>query len=76
MLTYIILAAASLLLTACHIYDDYMYGPDGEQKVRVSFVLALGSSDDPFTKAESWDPDDPTDDGDDVGYDPKAIGDS
>lgn len=44
-------------MTACHIYDDYMYGPDGEQKVKVSFVLALGSSDDPFTKAETWSPD-------------------
>ena len=76
LLTYIILAAASLLLTACHIYDDYMYGPDGEQKVRVSFVLALGSSDDPFTMAETWHPDDPTDDDNNIGYDPKAIGDS
>lgn len=74
LLTYIILAAASLLMTACHIYDDYMYGPDGEQKVKVSFVLALGSSDDPFTKAETWNPNDPTDDGDDVGYDPKNLG--
>lgn len=66
-----ILAAASLLMTACHIYDDYMYGPDGEQKVKVSFVLALGSSDDPFTKAETWSPDTP--DGT-VGYDPKNLG--
>lgn len=71
LLTYIILAAASLLMTACHIYDDYMYGPDGEQKVKVSFVLALGSSDDPFTKAETWSPDTP--DGN-VGYDPKNLG--
>lgn len=70
-LTYLILAAASLLMTACHIYDDYMYGPDGEQKVKVSFVLALGSSDDPFTKAETWSPDTP--DGT-VGYDPKNLG--
>ena len=75
-LTYLILAAASLLMTACHIYDDYMYGPDGEQKVKVSFVLALGSSDDPFTRAETWHPDDPTDDDNNIGYDPKAIGDS
>ena len=58
-------------MTACHIYDDYMYGPDGEQKVKVSFVLALGSSDDPFTKAETWSPDTP--DGN-VGYDPKNLG--
>ncbi|MBR5211841.1 MAG: hypothetical protein IKV91_04610 [Bacteroidales bacterium] len=70
-LTYLILAAASLLMTACHIYDDYMYGPDGEQKVKVSFVLALGSSDDPFTKAETWSPNTP--DGT-VGYDPKNLG--
>lgn len=76
LITYMILAAASLLLTACHIYDDYMYGPDGEQKVRVSFVLALGSSEDPFTRAETWHPDDPTDDDNNIGYDPKAIGDS
>lgn len=74
LLTYIILAAASLLLTACHIYDDYMYGPDGEQKVRVSFVLALGSSDAPFTKAETWHPDDPTNDDNNIGYDPKILG--
>lgn len=74
LLTYIILAAASLLMTACHIYDDYMYGPDGEQKVKVSFVLALGSSDDPFTKAETWHPDDPTDDDNNIGYDPKILG--
>lgn len=66
-----ILAAASLLMTACHIYDDYMYGPDGEQKVKVSFVLALGSSDDPFTKAETWSPDTPNGT---VGYDPKNLG--
>lgn len=71
LLTYIILAAASLLMTACHIYDDYMYGPDGEQKVKVSFVLALGSSDDPFTKAETWSPDTPNGN---VGYDPKNLG--
>ena len=70
-LTYLILAAASLLMTACHIYDDYMYGPDGEQKVKVSFVLALGSSDEPFTKAETWSPDTP--DGT-FGYDPKNLG--
>ena len=74
LLTYIILAAASLLLTACHIYDDYMYGPDGEQKVRVSFVLALGSSDAPFTKAETWSPVEP--DGNAGYYAPKDIGDS
>lgn len=74
LLTYIILAAASLLLTACHIYDDYMYGPDGEQKVRVSFVLALGSSDVPFTRAETWHPDDPTNDDNNIGYDPKILG--
>ena len=73
-LTYLIIAAASLLLAACGIYDDDMYGPNGEQKVKISFVLALGSSDDPFTKAETWDPEDPTDDGDDQGYDPKVLG--
>ena len=75
-LTYLIAALASLLLTACSVYDDRMYGPNGEQKVKVSFVLALGSSDDPFTKAETWHPDDPTDDDNNIGYDPKAIGDS
>lgn len=75
-LTYIILLFASLILGACHVFDDYMYGPEGEQKVKVSFVLALGSSDgSPVTRAESWDPDDPTDDGDDLGYDPKVLGD-
>lgn len=74
-LTYLIAALASLLLTACSVYDDRMYGPNGEQKVKVSFVLALGSSDDPFTKAETWDPDDPTDDDNNIGYDPKTIGD-
>lgn len=75
-LTYLIAALASLLLTACSVYDDRMYGPNGEQKVKVSFVLALGSSDDPFTRAETWHPDDPTDDDNNIGYDPKAIGDS
>lgn len=58
-LTYLIIAAASLLLAACGIYDDDMYGPNGEQKVKISFVLALGSSDTPVTKAgeEYWRPD-------------------
>lgn len=74
-LTYLIAALASLLLTACSVYDDRMYGPNGEQKVKVSFVLALGSSDDLFTKAETWHPDDPTDDDNNIGYDPKTIGD-
>lgn len=74
-LTYLIAALASLLLTACSVYDDRMYGPNGEQKVKVSFVLALGSSDDPFTRAETWHPDDPTDDDNNIGYDPKTIGD-
>lgn len=75
-ITYLIIAAASLLMTACSVFDDHMYGPDGEQKVRVSFVLALGSSDTPVTKTETWDPNDPTDDADNIGYNPKAIGDS
>lgn len=58
-LTYLIVAAASLLLTACGIYDDSKYGPNGEQKVKISFILALGSSDTPVTKAgeEYWRPD-------------------
>lgn len=69
-LTYIIILLASLLSGACSaIYDDHMYGPDGEQKVRISFVLALGSSDDsPLTKAETWSPDAPN------GTTGKAIG--
>lgn len=74
-LTYLIFAAASLLMTACSVFDDHMYGPNGEQKVNVSFVLALGPSDSPVTRAETWDPEDPTDDGDDIGYNPKTIGD-
>lgn len=74
-LTYLIFAAASLLMTACSVYDDHMYGPNGEQKVNVSFVLALGPSGSPVTRAETWDPEDPTDDGDDKGYNPKTIGD-
>lgn len=74
-LTYLIFAAASLLMTACSVYDDHMYGPNGEQKVNVSFVLALGPSGSPVTRAETWDPEDPTDDGDDIGYNPKTIGD-
>lgn len=62
-------------MTACMVFDDNIYGPDGEQKVKVSFVLALGSSDNnPLTKAETWSPDTP--DGT-VGYGPeKAIGDN
>lgn len=72
-LTYLIIAAASLLLPACGIYDDDMYGPNGEQKVKISFVLALGSSDTPVTKAETWSPDAPNGT---VGYGPdKTIGD-
>jgi len=63
-------------MMACSVYDDHLYGPDGEQVVRLSFVLALGSSDNPLAKAETWDPDDPVFDGDDIGYDPKMIGDS
>ena len=73
-LTEIIILLASLLFGACSaIYDDHMYGPDGEQKVRISFVLALGSSDDsPLTKAETWSPDAPNGI---TGYGPdKAIG--
>lgn len=56
-LTYLIVVAASLLLTACGIYDDSKYGPNGEQKVKISFILALGSSDEPVTKADTWSPD-------------------
>lgn len=73
-LTYLIILLASLLSMACSaIYDDHMYGPNGEQKVRISFVLALGSSDDsPLTKAETWSPDAPNGI---TGYGPdKAIG--
>lgn len=75
-LTYLLIALASLLLTACSVFDDHMYGPNGERKVSVSFVLALGSSDAPLTKAETWDPEDPSDDNDGIGYDPKVIGSS
>jgi hypothetical protein len=67
---------AGLLMTACSVFDDHMYGPEGEHIARLSFTLALGSSDGPGTKAETWDPDDPVFDGDGIGYDPKMLGDS
>lgn len=70
----VFLIAACFLTMACSVYDDRLYGPEGEQVVRLSFVLALGSSDNPLTKAETWDPNDPVFDGDDIGYDPKMIG--
>lgn len=74
--TYILVIVAGLLMTACSVYDDHMYGPEGEQIVRLSFTLALGSSDAPQTKVETWDPNDPVYDGDNIGYDPKMLGDS
>lgn len=57
-LTYVIIILASLLFGACSVFDDNMYGPNGEQRIRVSFVLALDSSENgPLTKAdETWDP--------------------
>lgn len=72
----VFLIAACFLMMACSVYDDHLYGPDGEQVVRLSFVLALGSSDNSLTKTETWDPDDSVFDGDDIGYDPKMIGSS
>lgn len=68
--------AACFLMTACPVYDDHMYGPDGEHVRNLSFVLALGSSDGSITKAGTWDPEDPVFDGDGIGYDPKMLGDS
>lgn len=67
---------AGLLLTACSVFDDHMYGPDGEHIAYLSFTLALGSSDSPVTKSETWDPEDLVFDGDGIGYDPKMLGDS
>ena len=61
-------------MTACSVYDDHMYGPEGEQIVRLSFTLALGSSDAPQTKVETWDPNDPLYDGDNIGYDLGRVG--
>ena len=74
--TYAFIIVAGLLMTACSVFDDHMYGPEGEHLVKLSFTLALGSSDGPLTRAETWDPNDPVYDGDDIGYDPKLLGDS
>lgn len=74
--TYAFIIVAGLLMTACSVFDDHMYGPEGERIVKLSFTLALGSSDGPLTRAETWDPNDPVYDGDDIGYDPKLLGDS